>query len=268
VQRARLLLLAAIVATVCACTWDWDRFEPRRPHVTDPRRWVLAFDEECNGTSIDRTKWNTTFVQGGAFRKQSWSDAGMADENVSLSDGLCRIKLENRSSNGAPFTSGVMDSGNKFEQLHGVFEARVKMARGAGFRSTFLLSSSDTWPPQIDVARVSGGNTRRAGHVVWWHDAQAGSDANVQLSTEGSDFGEDFHVFSVVWTPDEIAFYVDGLRTNGVARSTAAKLTTPLKFELTAHIVGDGSDKPETNTGWPYFMSIDWVRAFKPADGL
>lgn len=251
--------LAALLAAGPGCTWDWDRFEPPRP-LGPGGDWQLTFREDCDGTAVDKTKWSTAYVRGGGtFRRYGWAESSVEDDNVSVADGLCTIKMENRASSSALYPSGALDSGGKFEQTHGYFEARMRMARGKGLRTVFQISHPGTWPPAVDVARVSGGDPSRASHSVWYSDAGAKS---VQLHSQG-DFASDFHVFGVLWSRDEMSFYVDGALAGSVPRNVPPLVTGPLKFELTGYTAVENSDPPDATTPWPAFIHIDWVRAYR-----
>jgi beta-glucanase (GH16 family) len=280
----RTALFAALIPA--GCTWDWDRFaSPAAPADADdgrpadagrdagaspvplgvPGMFELAFQEECEGDRVDPAKWNTKYYRGGTFQYYSWSGSAAVDGNVLLEDGLCKLRLDNRPfQDKKPFSTGVLDSGGKFQQTHGYFEARLKAARGQGFRTVFLLSHPTAWPPQVDVARIPGHTPTRANHIVWFEDDR-GADLREDSppAPESPDFSEDFHVFGVLWGPDTLEFYLDGKRTWQATRANAARVRGPLKFEITAHIGGDNNEAPDATNVWPSYVLIDYVRAWR-----
>lgn len=223
-------------------------------------RWRLTFREECDGTTLDRTKWNTQFYsESGGFRQYSWSGSWVDDGNLSLADGHCRFKLERRPQNGAPYTSAAMDTTNKFEQRHGYFEVRLKAPRGLGLTSFATLSAADAWPPRIDFVVVQGGEPDRNKSVVFYSDSGTRSET-VPAAT--ADYTADFHVFGVDWQPTAITFYVDGMEV-GRATRAAPTINRKLRLEITNHVGGENRPNPDAMTPFPSYMLVDWVRVYE-----
>jgi beta-glucanase (GH16 family) len=225
--------------------------------------WVLTFREECDGTSVSSAKWHTQYYRGGLFDYYSWSGSAADPANVSVGNGHCQLKLERRPRSGRSFATGVLDSGGKFEQLYGFFEVRLRAARGTGFRTAALLTHARTFPPQVDLARVSGSNTSRATFTIFYDDSGGQNQDESLPAFLGPDFAQDFHVFGIDWRPEEMSFYVDGVKVAAASRTAARGVKTALKFELTAHINGELAEPPDSSTPFPSYVTIDWVRAWR-----
>jgi beta-glucanase (GH16 family) len=251
-----MLVVVLAVSGLPACSWDWDGFAPPQP-AGPPGRWAVTFDEECDGP-LDHQKWGTSYFRNGSFRYYGWEQSAVSDANVAMEAGLCKIKLQDQPYSGRSYTSGTLDSGGKWEQLHGYFEIRARAARGFGLRSVFQLSHARTWPPLIDL-RVDGKDTSKMSATVTYKDVDA---KFWSASARADDFAAAFHVFGVLWTPDELTVYVDGSAVGSATRTIPPLLNSPLKFELTGY-AGIDNETPDATTSWPAIIEIDWVRAYR-----
>ncbi|MBR4813922.1 MAG: hypothetical protein IKZ67_00495, partial [Paludibacteraceae bacterium] len=86
--------------------------------------WTMVFNDEFDGNSLDKSKWNPTYNWGHTHNHRAYC----VEENVSVSDGLLRIKGEAKRHPQAPatcksgdktysldYTSGAIDTRGKFE---------------------------------------------------------------------------------------------------------------------------------------------------------
>jgi beta-glucanase (GH16 family) len=254
--------LAALLALAPACTWDWDSLEPPRP-LGAAGAWVGTFAEECTGATIDRTRWNTTYVhKTTTFRRYDWDNAGVADENVTVGGGLCTIAIEDRASSGAMYTSGVLDSSHKFEQAYGFFEVRARVPAGAGLGSSVDLSWTELWPPQINLLDVRGVQPTLNSPAAWYDDGTSAPTKNPRLAFEGADLSAGFHVFGLDWSAGGLVFYQDGVEIGRLVEP-ARFIDQPLRFEITTHVGVAGSGGPDATTPFPAKLEIDYVRAWR-----
>jgi beta-glucanase (GH16 family) len=121
------------------------------PTMADPPaagQWSAepTFVDEFNGAELDKTKWSKGY---------RWADVinaemqGMVPENVSVENGLCKIKVEKRDaqntdwvgykSQKTKYASGAIQSYNKWAQAYGYFEVKAKMPGGKGTWPAFWL---------------------------------------------------------------------------------------------------------------------------------
>ena len=163
---------------------------------------------------------------------------------------------------------------------HGIFAARIKPQRARGMHSGFwMLPQGTTYVDgnpaggtEIDVMEFFGESTRGAesigSHV---HYYEAGSRRKVTLGDtfratrqalgRGRNWWDEFHVFSVEWTPTEYVFRVDGREHYREHRAVSqaqqylvlSMLTSDYELgDLTADEMGDTAQ-------------VDWVRVFDAA---
>ena len=232
--------------------------------------WTATFADEFDGDTIDRSKWNTTWINGG--RTVSWSLEIMLDANVTVADGSLHIlqfmnqdvhtivdgkEYDPQDQSGTITTYGP----GKVHQTYGYFEARIKTAPGMGELSAFWMSNEDHWPPELDIIEVLGRDVIEHGesiaHLTQHYDADNKTDATQFKS--GTDFSKDYHVFGCNWQPDQITWYVDG-----VVRKTAPnRLNEIMYLELNIHSRNPWAGYPALNDGTNHYMDVDYVRAWK-----
>jgi beta-glucanase (GH16 family) len=73
----------------------------------------------------------------------------------------------------------------------------------------------------------------------------------------------DFHVYAADWTPEQVAFFIDGELVRTVGQSPAY----PLQLMLGIYeFPGDGAGAPSPET-YPKTFVVDYVRGYRIADG-
>lgn len=261
---------ALIFAYILPCVAALSFCSPCSANPPEPLAgWVKTFEDNFDGTSLDTTKWNTGYGWG---REMNWSGEYSAPENVSVGDGVCTLKLENRkhpsSSAGHDFTSGGINTKNKFTPQFGYFEARIKMAKGKGFLNAFWGKRNDeSWPPEIDITEVKGNEINKSYTTVHYSPNNS-SKGKASTTADSADLSADYHIYGCEWTPTETVYYLDGVecyRTSAGASELAAS-GKPFYWMLNVHIgndAGDWAGTPDSTTPWPSYMKIDWVRGYR-----
>jgi hypothetical protein len=206
--------------------------------------WYVVLDEDFSSGTLDSSVWmpsphglrNTEYWCPNAieFRDgQCIINAYHTDDNV-CPDGLCPASGD--------FTSGIETRG-KLEQAFGYFEARVKFPKAEGMWTAMWLQSGTMSRAgnggregaELDVYESSfwsnpstmGNCVHWDGYGTWHRDSGITYDAGVDLT-------EDYHVWGLLWTPDEYVFYLDG---KPVRRTQAGGVSqTPEFLRLTTEI--------------------------------
>lgn len=227
--------------------------EPLRPGE-------LTFREECDAP-LDPARWRTEMMVGDAtFRSWGGRADWMADENVTVEEGLCVITAESRPNGDRSFTSGVMSTAGLFAQRYGRFEARLRAPVGAGLWPIFWLRALEGWPPAIDVAAFHGHEATQLDAGLWYRDLDVTRDASSSMVL---DWSADFHVYSVTWSATTLSYAVDG----EVWFESAEGLDS---FDGALHPVinlslSDGSDglpEVDATTPLPARLELDWLRFY------
>ena len=240
-----------------------------------PTGFNLTFNEEFNALSLNNGSggtWSPAFsyapngTMGG--NTSSWEvnplygPTSGADANVfSVSDGVLSIAIKptpasvSAAVNNAPFLAGQLITDRSFSQTYGYFEMNAKLSNAQGAVSAFwLLPADGSWPPELDVAELDGGNPKtlvltahsKAGTSPHWTDIPDGSQA--------------FHTYGIDWEPDKLTWYFDGKQV--AQENTPADMNKPM-YMLLSTITGTSSTwVGAPNPGQTGQMQIDYVRAY------
>lgn len=192
------------------------------PQLPAPASKILFFDD-FDGASLNRKVWNV-IVTGRTVNneQQAYVDSkdtielvqGQAAEGASR--GALRLHARWRPGFRTPegrafdFTSGRIDTRDKFGFTYGTAAARLKMAPGAGLWPAFWVLGAGQWP---DVGEMD--IMENVGDPSWTNVALHGpgySGDTPLAKRRPFPAGRDataWHVYSMTWTPDSVAFSVD-----------------------------------------------------------
>ena len=187
----------------------------------------------------------------------------MPDE-VLVEQSYARLRAQRRSINGYDYTAGMISSESTFGFQYGYIEIRARIPRGTGFWSAFwtMPDVRDVWPPEIDVLEILGSDPYTVHMSYHWPDGDVYRKEE-QSSTErfrGPDFSADFHTFGVLWDPDVLVWYVDG-----VERYRATVNIPSHTSYLIANLAVGGTwpDPPDSTTPFPSYYDIDYIKVWQ-----
>jgi beta-glucanase (GH16 family) len=213
--------------------------------------WTLKFAEECDGTALNFAKWSPhppgKLILGGV---QTW-----VPNAVEISGGECHIFARRTA---AGYTSAILTTFDTFAQTYGRFEIRFRIPAGRGLEPLFQLlpvPTGDT--PSIDVMNATGGEPSKALFANHWGDAHA--DRDYTGSYQVADLSVGFHIITVEWNEDEIAWSVDGADRfhsyDGVPHQ-------PLYLAVSLGVGTVKAGEPDSQTKFPAALDIDYIRVF------
>ncbi len=174
--------------------------------------------------------WADEFDIDGAPCSAAWSyDIGTGDNgwgnnesqyytdnasNVIVENGSLKITARAESFSGSDYTSSRLLSYQKFDFTYGRVEARAKLPTGGGTWPAIWLLGSDfttnTWPGcgEIDIMEHVGNQQDRIFSTLHYPGNSGGNGVTESLIVPN--VSDEFHIYSVEWTPTEIQFAVDG----------------------------------------------------------
>jgi beta-glucanase (GH16 family) len=280
-SRARsfliIVLMAGLLVTGCGASVG---YTPTPPGNSSP--WNLVWSDEfngSNGSAPDSTKW--TFDTGG----NGWGNNELEyytnrTQNASVQDGNLVIQALKETYTGNDgvtrnYTSARLKTQGLFQQAYGRFEARIKIPYGQGMWPAFWMLGNNIdqvgWPQcgEIDIFENIGkepsviyGSIHGPGYTG------ATGVSNSYTLPNGAPFSDDFHIFAVEWEPTVVRFYVD---SNLYATDTPSSLPAgatwvfdhPFFIILNVAVGGDWPGPPDSTTGFPQQMLVDYVRVYQ-----
>jgi beta-glucanase (GH16 family) len=253
----------------------------------------VVFFDDFSGPGLDRSRW-TPVVTGGTVNneQQAYVDAPdvftfVKGDAEGASNGALAIRPRYRQGFTTPegrrfdFVSGRVETKGKFEFMHGVASARLKLTVGAGLWPAFWILGTGEWPAtgEIDVME-------HVGEPDWTsvaiHGPQySGNTPLVARPRMATANGPDYwHVYAVDWSADRMIFSID---YKEVYRATRATIEAygPWAFDNQKYLILNlalGGDFPRSvnKTEKPYLglpaatveaikqdgpqFLVDWVR--------
>jgi beta-glucanase (GH16 family) len=253
-------------------------------------RWTPEFEDTFSGTGLDTTVWNDQRREHeSVYAPRTCARVDAAARRVEggvlhlgVAPDPARVGLPcSYTSRGAAGTSPyLLNSQVATEHTrsfrHGIVAARIKPQRAKGMHSGFwMLPQGTTYVDgvpaggtEIDVMEFFGETGRSdetiGSHVHYyepgWDKVSLGDMFPTARRSLGKNrsWWQEFHVFSVEWTPSEYIFRIDGREYYREAKAVSqtpqylvlSNLTSDYELgELTADELGDSAQ-------------VDWVRVF------
>ncbi len=252
----------------------------------DDACWEQSFNDDFDSLSLwdqasGEGRWKTSYIWGSDIvinnEMQYYLDPETHGHNpFEINEGVLQIIADHTPDKllekvgYRPYVSGVLTTENDFNQQYGRFEVLAKVPKGRGLWSAFwLLPSFDQWPegvavlPEIDVMEHLGHETRT--YHTTLHTNQTGKLTSHPYDHTGRDvLSDDFHLYSVVWTPERVDWYLD--KQWKASHPTPADFTRPVHFLLNLAVGGTWPGEPDRNTRFPARYAIDYVRAWTKRD--
>jgi len=223
-----------------------------------PPEWPVLLADDFEAEGLSQTRWNTDHPRDFVLNQELQAYVQGA---VSLDDGILRIEARPNPTlyRGVvqPYVSGTITSHGKFSFCFGRLEIRARIPSGAGlWPAAWLLPESLDWPPEIDIFEFRGQEPTRLLMTHHWRTA-AGDHRYLSQHFEGPDFSKRFHTYAVEWTPDHLAWSIDGI----VRHETTEHIpSTPMYINVALAVGGTLPGSPKADTPFPAVFEIDWIR--------
>lgn len=226
------------------------------------KQWQLTLADEFSAAALDGAKWSPKYFWTPTVINGELQD--YFPDQLKLADGLLKIRCDAPQRAGGRYRSGVISSFGKFSQAYGFFEVRLKWPSGPGTWPTFWLYPEDRkWPPEIDIFEANGYKPR----LTWpnYHWTVGGKQqADPTYFDAGVDLTADFHVYSLLWQPGLLVWYLDGREIKRLAGEHVASKPMHINLNLAIAPPGNaGMPTPDATTKFPCELEIDYVRVWK-----
>jgi len=191
------------------------------PAAVSPGKTI--FFDDFNGDQLDRKNWNVV-VTGNVVNNEQQA---YIDSSLVLT--LVKGKAAQGAKNGAllikpryrqgfktsqdsifDFISGRINTTGKVEFSYGRAEARIRITEGKGFWPAWWLLGGGDWPAtgEIDIMEYVGENWTNAALHGQGYSGNTPFVKREPFAAGGS--VDNWHVYAVDWTAEEIDFSIDG----------------------------------------------------------
>lgn len=243
-------------------------------HIDD-EGYVLVFSDEFSlpdGSAPDTLIWSPCRRYGG-----QWSRWISDSPDVAFIRGghlVCRaVPNVTVPEDTATMLTGAMETRGKFAFMYGKVEVRMRTNMKQGnFPAAWLVPTyedGDTRYGEIDIVEMFG-NQNASFHTIHNHRT-FNLKRERPMSFKRKLSPDDWHVFGIIWTADEVAWTVDGDYVGSYRRIDTPQMkeegqwTFDRPFYLRLNqSVGEGTYREMIpHTGETYETEFDWVRVYQ-----
>jgi len=239
--------------------------------------WRLVWSDEFDGPANslpDQTKWGYDTGATG-WGNQELENYTKSPDNASLDGNGNLVIRAVRTASG--YTSARLKTQGKFTTTYGKIEARMRIPYGQGLWPAFWMLGSDIdtvgWPAcgEIDIMENIG-REPSINHGSMHAPGYSGGNSMTALYTlpNAQKFSDDFHTFSIVWSPQAVEFFVDGhsyekVTPASIPAGTKWVFNKPFFLLLNVAVGGSWPGNPDASTQFPQTMTVDYVRVYQAA---
>ena len=233
---------------------------------------TLAWADEFDGPNIDMSSWTHELGDHG-WGNNEWQNYTASSQNSYIADG--KLFIEARENNG-DYTSARMVTQHKQEFAFGRVDIRAKLPFGQGiWPALWMLGDKFAtigWPAcgEIDIMELIGHEPSTVHGTAHWGPEGSSFSINSgsSFTLSGTEtFNDKFHVFSIIWSVDQIKWYVDDEEIHSITPANTGALPYPFNdeffFIFNVAVGGNWPGYPDATTQFPQQMIVDYIRVFQ-----
>lgn len=269
------------VARYAAAQAELGQAEPvQSEQGVDLTLYNLVFGDDFQAAELDSTKWNTALTWGPDLvvynQMQYYVDIqNNPDFGYSpfiLNDGILTISAIETpdalrsGANEQPWLSGVLTTADKFEFTYGYVEALVDPQAGRGlWPAIWMLSSEyENLKPELFIMENDGSRPNSLFHNYNYTDSDGNLRSPGQWEVTSTEFSDGFHKVGVVWSPQELLFYINDVPRYRIVGENVGNQDMYLILSLAIGGIWPGA--PDGTTPVPSELLVDYVRVYELND--
>ena len=224
----------------------------------------LVWSDEFNGSTLDQNIWNYESGNNNGWGNNELEYYTSDAANVSVKDGCLQITAlysKNYNNSGFDYTSARITTQNKYSFKYGKVEMRAKLPGDQGtWPALWMLGNNIntvSWPAcgEIDIVEMG---------TVWGFEnvlssLHWGGDVSKKKLVSGST--TDFHIYSMDWRADHIAFYYDNQLLYSQPNNSGLPFNQNFFFIFNLAVGGTGGGNT-INLGSSSTLYVDYVRVY------
>jgi beta-glucanase (GH16 family) len=244
---------------------------------------TLVWSDEFDGATLDPDNWENQIGDGSAYGlPPGWGNNELQyytdrPENCYVTDGYLHLVARRESYAGHDYTSARIRSANRQDFLYGRMEARLRLPTGQGIWPAFWMLPTDWvyggWAASGEIDIMESINTATTVYGTMFFGGEWPGQIHIGGNySDGTDFSQDFHVYTLEWQPDQMNWYVDDhlyfaatssdWHSDGAPANPRAPFDQRFHFLLNVAVGGDWPGPPDGSTVFPQELVVDWVRVY------
>lgn len=270
-------LLLAILISVTSCKKTNNPPAAASTDYNPGVGWTQSWSEEFNDASLNTSIWNYDLGNN-----NGWGNNELEyylAQNVQLSNGNLEITAKRENQSGFSFTSGRINTQNKYAFKYGKIVAKMKLPQGYGIWPAFWMLGStiatQPWPScgEIDIMEMKGGS---GGDQTIYSTCHWANSSNVHayygLSySYTSSLSEAYHYYEVEWNATTITARFDGVQYYqlSITAPEASELSNN-SYNIVLNLAVGGNffipainNQANVTATFPQTMYVDWIKIYK-----
>jgi len=254
--------------------------------------WVLTWSDEFDtppGTPPDPNVWQPEIADGFLNGLTGWGNGEFeyytdSPDNASTDgEGNLVITVKETTENlpcwygPCEYTSARLITRDRLELSYGRIEARIKIPYGQGLWPAFWMLGTNIdevgWPQsgEIDILENIGREPATAHGTIHGPGYSGGQAIGSGFDIQEGKLADDFHVYAIEWSPDEIRWYFDEtnyftVTPDDLPANSEWVYNHPFFIILNAAVGGNWPGSPDETTTFPQTMTVDYVRVYGAED--
>ena len=232
----------------------------------------LVWADEFEGNMLDETSWTYETGRG----EWGWGNNELqyyqsGTNNCTVENGLLTITAKAQAAGDANYTSARIKTQGKREFKYGRIDIRARLPKTQGLWPALWMLGADFvtegWPAcgEIDIMELVGHLPKEVfGTAHWGSTTPSKSHSRKYRLTDGSDFSDSFHVFTLLWEENNLKWLVDDKQYNELAYNNTFPFNDDFFFIFNVAVGGQLPGNPDATTRMPQSMQVDYVRVFQP----
>jgi beta-glucanase (GH16 family) len=273
-SRSNSLIIIAVVSfygLLISCTGN--------PVISD--KWHLVWEDNFNGNRLDTSKWNILMREHSKHNELQY----YVPDEVYVEDGNLRIRSRVRKYGDMEYTSGRLDTRNKFTPVYGRFEIRGRLPVGQGIWPAYWLYPQNRnwqmeyvmseavangresfipeerpWYSEIDIMEFLGHEPNILYGTLHYYSFDGQKKTSSGTWKGNVDYSKDFHIYALEWEPDSMRWFIDDQL---VHRTASGIPHTPHYLIINTAIGGAWPGNPDSTTVFPQFHDVDYVKVYQ-----
>ncbi|MFT4785524.1 MAG: beta-glucanase (GH16 family) [Cyclobacteriaceae bacterium] len=247
-----------------------------------PEGYTIIWQDEFDETAINATNWDFENGDGTDFGLPAgWGNnelqlytGGASNANIETDGDLSVLKLTAVADGAGGYTSSKVVTKDKFSMRFGRVDVRAKLPTGQGvWPAIWMLGdniSEVDWPGcgEIDIVEMLGDNSSKVYSTVHFtnNELKREEQQGTYELASGS-FNDDYHKFSLTWTPESMTFFVDDTQMHEVIIADDMKeFLRSFYLIMNVAVGGNWPGYPDETTAFPQSMMVDYIRVYEKND--
>lgn len=230
--------------------------------------WQLIWSDHFDNEDLDERVWTRENRSPSNNEKAYYIN----DKKCSYTEDSCLvIKAIKETYNNYSFKSARINTEDKKWFTYGRIEAKIKMPNVDGSWPAFWMigqsNKNKGWPRcgEIDIMEHINTNTsiNNAVHYNTWSPTKFRIVTSKALMSGKVDVTQ-FHIYGLLWSENELKFYVDDtvLYTVKITEAMGDCFNQPAYILLNMAIGGNFPKKIPKDSDMPLYMFTDWVKVY------